>query len=185
MSADGADGAAFSLHVADGVDIVDEDIDFVGTPLWAAQRDAVGFTECEGLLGAHGDKIAFDFGNEAEGKAEDLAVDGVVKTVFFLDGVDIDALLQTNAHYGHDVRQVSAQPRHFRHDERVPLLHLRNRPPELPAVIRFLAADHFHDPFVDLVAVRHRIATDFVALIFRMLLPGAHSNITYNHNFFS
>ena len=136
---------------------------------------AFGAAEGEGFLGAEGDEVALDFGDQAECEAEDLAVDGVVEAVTFLGGVDVDAFFEACAHYGHDVSEVPAQARDFGDDEGVATFHPSDGPSEFPASDFRLSADDFHDPAVHHHVVLSGVSVDFILLVFEVLLSGADS----------
>lgn len=108
MAADFPDGCAGCQHMENFLFVFYEDAGFGRGAFWAAEDLAFGTAEGEGLFGTERNQVAFNFSDEAECEAEDLAVDGVVEAVPLLGRMDVDSFLQTFAHYGHDVGETSA-----------------------------------------------------------------------------
>ena len=123
VTADFSGGVAGGEHVEDFSFVVAEDLLFGAAAGWTSEHDTFGLAQGKCFLCAEGDEVALDLCNESEGETENLAVDGVVKAIPFLDSIDVDAFLETAAHDGHDVRKVSAEARDLRDDNGVTFLH--------------------------------------------------------------
>ena len=109
MPTDGGDGFSVAEHVDDVVAVIYQDLQFGVATFAAAEDDAFRPAQGQGFFGPHGDEIAFDFGYQAEGKAQDFAVDGIVKGVTVFGAVQGDLFFEAFSHDGHDVGQGAAQ----------------------------------------------------------------------------
>ena len=165
--------------------VILENLLFGTTSYRSAKHDPFGLAESQRLLGAQGDEVAFNFSNQSEGEAENLAVDGVIESVSFLDSIDVDAFLETTAHYGHDIREVPAEARDFGNNQSIPSFHPGNQASKLAATINLPAAYYLRNPSVYKHSAFLCIACNLILLILRVLLSSTHPDITYNHNFFS
>lgn len=87
-AADFPDREIVSYHVKNRLHVADEEIVFRAAALAAAENHTFGTTQGQGLLGAHRYQVALDFGHEAEGEAQHLAVDAVVEHVALLGRVE-------------------------------------------------------------------------------------------------
>ena len=123
VTAEFSGGVAGGEQAEDFRFVVAEDLLFGAAAGWASEHDTFGLAQGKRFLRAQGYEVALDLCHESEGEAEDLAVDGVVKAIPFLDSIDVDAFLETAAHDGHDVREVSAEARDLRDDNGVSFLH--------------------------------------------------------------
>lgn len=136
------------------------------TAFFSSELDTLFPTQGKRFAGAHGDQIAFDFGNKPESEAEYLAVERVVETVTFFCAVQDHTFLQQCSHDGHDVDQRTTQPRQFRNDQRIAFFHATQQRSEFAVVSLFASARNLCDPLVyDHVSVLGE-SGDFVFLIF-------------------
>ena len=125
----------------------------------------------------------FDFRHQSEGEAEHFAVDGIVERIPLFGRVEVDALLQTLAHDGHNVRQRPAQARHLRDNERIAVFHALQQTAELAVAAFFLAADDFRYPMADEKISTVGETPDFILLVSQVLFAGTNSQIAYDHTY--
>ena len=155
--------------------MVDEEAQFGDAPLAASQGHPFGLAQGQRLFGSHRDEVAFDFGHKAEGKAEHLAVDGVVEGIAVFGRVDGDLLLEASAHDGHDFGEGTAQSRDFGHDKGVARFQLSDYPSEFSLSLVFLSTYNLGYPPVDVHVAGAGKTSDFVGLVVEVLSAGADS----------
>lgn len=170
-------------HADNDAPVLDKHIRLGVAAFLASEYGSFGFSQSESFFRPQRNQVVLYLRYKPEGEAEHLAVDGVVERVAFLGRVQVNALFQTLAHDGHDVGQCPAQPRHFRHDQRVTAFHALEQPAELAVSPLFLAADNFRHPMIDTKISTVGETPDFVLLVSQMLFARANSQITYYHNF--
>lgn len=162
--------------------VVDQSSELGAAALAASERDTLLASERQRLAGAHGDEVAFDFGHQSEGEAENLAVDGVVEGVPVLGAVEMHLLFEQPADERHDVCQRAAQAGEFGDDERVAAAEAFDECAQLAFASLRAAAGDLGDPAVDAQAAARGEALDLVSLIGQRLPLGADPQIGYNHN---
>ena len=168
-------------HADDLLLIVDQHLLFRKAALFTAEDHSFRLAQGQGFLGSHGNQIALDFRHQSESEAKDFAVDGIVERIPLLGSIEIDLPGQTLAHDSHDVRQRPAQPRNFRHDQRVSRLHPLEKSAKFAVALALTAADHLRDPAVDYEILTVGETPDFILLVSQILLARTNPEISYNH----
>ncbi len=87
FAADGRYAVSSVQHADDLAAVVDELLEFGVAAFAASQNDALFAPQGQRFARAHGNKVAFDLGHEAEGEAEHLAVDRVVENAVVFGAV--------------------------------------------------------------------------------------------------
>ena len=118
-------------------------------PLGAAEGDAVGAAQGEGLLGALGDEVALDFGGEAEGEGEHLALDVIAEAVVVLNGPHAALLGHADVEDLHHHEEVAAEAGELRAYDEVVGCYVVEELAELALGVAFGAADGFFNPSID------------------------------------
>lgn len=166
-------GGAGGEEVDDGVVVVVEDVGFGGVAEGTAEVFAGGTAGGKGFAGAGGDEVALDFGHEAEGEAEDFAVEVVLEGVAFFGGVEDDAPLDAGVDDVHDVEEGAAEAGYLGDDEGVAPVEGVEEVAEGALVAGNGAAYHVVVPVVDVDVTCPGEFADFGFLVDEVLFGGA------------
>ena len=136
-------------HPDDGVPVLHQQFRFGEAAFPASEDDPFGLAESQRLPCPHGYQVPFNFGHQPESKAQDLAVDRVVKGVSLFCSMEDYPFLEAPSHDSHDFRQGPAQSGYFGDNQRVSGLQRFQEFSQLAFFLALAAACDFDDPPVD------------------------------------